>query len=735
MSSPPSPPAASDRFNQALRLHQSGSLDEAEQGYRSVLEELPQHADALHLLGVVLQQRGRLDEATGLIRQSIAIDGARANPHSNLAIALNQLGRNDEALAALDNALRIKPAYPEALANRGNVLRELGRLDEALESYERALALRPAEVGIQLNRGELLHALGRPEDALAASERVLESHPALPRALVLRGNALRSLHRHALALACYERALQSDPGHFAALVGSGNALQSLHRHMEALEAYKRALAVQPGALEVLNNRGAVLRDLKRYADAAESFRLLEAARPDWDYVESNRLHSQLYCCDWTGYRESVDRIEARVMAGEPADVPFSFLAISNSRQAQLRCARRYVSDRFPARPALATQRSRTDDRIHIAYLSSDFHAHATSYLMAGLFERHDREAFRVTAISFGPDARDAMRDRILPAFDDFVEVRRTSDLEAARLVNSMGVDIAIDLKGFTVGNRAGILAHRPAPLQVNYLGYPGTMGASYIDYLIADERVIRPGEHADYSEKIVSLPDSYQVNDAARSISPREFSRADAGLPEKGFVFCCFNNNYKISPDVFQAWMRLLKGTPGSVLWLLEDNSDASRNLRSEANRSGVAPERLVFARRLPVDEHLARQRLADLFLDTLPCNAHTTASDALWAGLPVLTCTGSTFAGRVASSLLHALEMPELVMPDARQWEEMAGLLATNPKRLLAIRGKLAGKRLTAPLFDTDRTRLHLESAYRTMWQCHLRGEPPGAFSVARAP
>lgn len=733
MPSSSSPTPAADRFKQAVLLHQAGRLADAERDYQLLLAEFPEHAEALHLLGVVHQQRGELEQAVSLIRRSIAIDGAREKPHSNLAIALHRLGRHQEALDSVESALRIKPDYPEALSNRGNVLLELGRHEEALHSYERALRLRPGGIDIQLNRGGLLQSLNRPEEALAASDQVLAQQPGLPRALVLRGNALRSLHRHAQSLASYERALQTEPGNFAAMVGSGNALQSLHRHLEALDAYKRALALQPGALEVLNNRGAALRDLKRYADAAESFRLLEAARPDWDYVESNRLHSQLYCCDWTDYRETVDRITARVMDGEPGDVPFSFLAISTSPEAQLRCARRYVSDRYPARPALATPRARPAGRIHIAYLSSDFHAHATSYLMAGLFERHDREAFQVSAISFGPDAQDAMRDRILPAFDDFVDVRRTSDLEAARLVHSMGVDIVIDLKGYTVGNRAGILAHRPAPLQVNYLGYPGTMGAPYIDYLIADERVIPVAEHAAYSEKIVSLPDSYQVNDADRVVSTREFTRAEAGLPEKGFVFCCFNNNYKIGPDVFQAWMRLLKGVPGSVLWLLEDNPDASRNLRSEANRSGVAPERLVFARRLGVDEHLARQRLADLFLDTLPCNAHTTASDALWAGLPVLTCTGSTFAGRVASSLLHALDLPELVMPDARQWEEMAGLLAANPKRLQAIRAKLAAKRLSAPLFETDRTRIHLESAFRTMWQRYLRGEPPAAFTVAR--
>ena len=732
MPNPSEPLAADELYRQALSLHQAGQLPQAEALYRQVLHDHPGHAEALHLLGVAHQQRGDHAQAAILIGKSLAIEGTQATPHSNLAIALHALGRRQEALAALDQALQIKPDYPEALSNRGNVLRETGHLREALASYDKALVARPDRLEIVLNRGQVLQELKREDEALAAFEHVLSLAPGNARALVGRGHALRSLHRHAQALLSYQRALQADPRNHAALVGMGNALQSLRRHPEALEAYGRALEVDPGALEVLNNRGSVLRDMKRYADAAEAFRLLAVSRPDRDYAQSNQLHSQLYCCDWSGYEAGIRRITERVMEGEAADVPFSFLAISTSPEAQLRCARRYVADHYPASVMpLPAPPARRDPRIHVAYLSSDFHAHATAYLMAGLFEKHDRESFRISAISFGPETNDPVRARLAAAFDDFVDVRRKSDLEAAGFVRSLGVDIAVDLKGFTAGNRAGILALRPAPLQVNYLGYPGTMGADYIDYLVADAVVVPPGDHGAYSEKIVTLPDSYQVNDSRRVISGREYTRWEFGLPPQAFVFCCFNNNYKITPEVFAVWMRLLKRVPGSVLWLLEDNADASRNLRSEANRSAVAPERLVFAARMPVEEHLARQRLADLFLDTLPCNAHTTASDALWAGLPVLTCPGRTFAGRVVGSLLHALQMPELVAATLDEYEALALELARNPRKLAAIRERLAERRTNAPLFNTDRLRRHLETAYRGMWQRHVRGEAPAAFSV----
>ena len=354
-----------------------------------------------------------------------------------------------------------------------------------------------------------------------------------------------------------------------------------------------------------------------------------------------------------------------------------------------------------------------------------------AYCLLGLFETHDQARFETTAISFGPDSNDGMRARLSAAFGRFIDVRNRSDREVAALLRKLEIDIAVDLKGFTAGARAGILSHRAAPVQVNYLGYPGTMGADFIDYILADRLVIPEAHHACYTEKVVYLPDTYQVNDSRRVIADRTPTRALAGLPEQGFVFCSFNSSYKINPTIFDLWMRLLSNIEGSVLWLLESNAVAVRNLRKEAANRGIAPERLVFAPRVKLEDHLARHLLADLFLDTLPYNAHTTASDALWAGLPMLTCLGTTFAGRVGASLLNAVGLNELITRSLEEYEALALQLATNPKHLADFKSKLAGNRNTFPLFNTDRFRRHIEAAYTTMWERYQRGEAPGSFAV----
>jgi len=351
--------------------------------------------------------------------------------------------------------------------------------------------------------------------------------------------------------------------------------------------------------------------------------------------------------------------------------------------------------------------------------------------MAGLFEVHDRNRFELFAFDNGFDDASPLRKRVEKSFESFTDISRSSDLDAAKLIRDHRIDVLINLNGYSGLPRNGVFAHRPCPVQVNYLGFPGTIGADYMDYIVADKHLIPGDEQRHYSEKVVYLPDSYQVNDSRRGISGRTPARAEAGLPEAGFVFCCFNNNHKLTPDIFDLWMRLLDKVAGSALWLLEDNPAAARNLRREAERRGVAPERLVFAPRMELDAHLARHRLADLFLDTLPYNAHTTGSDALWAGLPVLTCMGKAFPGRVAASLLHAAGLPELVTHTLEEYEALALRLATNPPLLAGIKTKLARNRATYPLFDTDRFRRHIEAAYVTMWERVQRGEPPGNFAV----
>jgi predicted O-linked N-acetylglucosamine transferase (SPINDLY family) len=475
--------------------------------------------------------------------------------------------------------------------------------------------------------------------------------------------------------------------------------------------------------------------LTRYDEAIEEFTRVLALDPERRYARVMLLLSQLHSCDWRELEETSAVLRADVENGKPGVEPFAFLLLSDSAQAQRQCAEAWVAANFPSPSPLWRGERYRHNRIRVAYLSADFHEHATAYLMAELFEQHDRERFAVYAISSGPDDGSAMRSRLQRAFEHFIDVRHVGDEQVARRPRELEIDIAIDLKGYTHEGHPEVFAYRPAPVQVNYLGYPGTLGSPHHDYIVADDVVLPPADRRYFTEQVVYVPDCYQVNDRRRAIADRTPARGDLGLPAEGFVFCSFNNNYKITPAMFDVWMRLLQAVDGSVLWLLAANATAPRNLRREAVARGVAPERLVFAPRVDLPAHLARQRVADLFLDTLPCNAHTTASDALWAGLPVLTCAGTTFAGRVAASLLEAAGIPDLVTTSPAEYEALALRLAQDPDALGALRTKLARNRDACPLFDSDRARRHLEDAYTTMWEHAQRGEAPAGFTVPRRP
>jgi predicted O-linked N-acetylglucosamine transferase (SPINDLY family) len=434
----------------------------------------------------------------------------------------------------------------------------------------------------------------------------------------------------------------------------------------------------------------------------------------------------------------LDRVKTRAFAGlkqgRRAIQPFDCKALTTAEEDNLQSARLWVAEECPAslQPLWRGERYQ-HDRIRVAYLSTDLRAHAVGFLIVGAIEQHDKSRFEITGISLGADDKSETRARFEAAFDRFVDVREKSDNEVAALLREMEIDIAVDLNGFTGDPRTRILARRPAPIQVNYLGYPGTMGADYIDYIIADPVVITPADEPYYSEKIAYLPDTYQANDTRRPMAPEVPSRADARLPDKGFIFASFNNTYKISPEMFSVWMRLLSAVEGSVLWLLEDNPFAAENLRREAAARGVNPDRLIFAPRTTPDKHLARQALADLFLDTLTYNAHTTASDALWIGLPVITTPGTTFPARVAASILTAIGLQELITPSLEEYERLALRLARDAEALALLKAKLNAHRETFPLFDTKRFTRHLEAALTTMWERHQQGQSPQTFSVVR--
>lgn len=656
--------------------------------------------EALHYFGVREAQRGQLESARCLLVRALEIERGSYDAHLNLGNVLTELGRFEEALASYGLALALKPDCAQALSNRANALLELKCYEESLASHDRALELEPDYAEAHYNRG----------------------------------NVLLDMKRHEEALASYDKAIALRPDFAQALSNRGDVLGQFKRYDDALASYERALAIDPNNADTLNSCGNALQELKRFKDAVVCYERVVSLKPDYTYAAGALLRSKMNCCDWhvSGERE---RVTADVRSAKNIISPFVFVTVSDSVADQLLCARTCVRENHPAssHPVWRGERYR-HERIRLAYLSADYQEHATAYLMAGLFESHDKGRFETIAVSFGSDGPNGMRTRLQGAFDRFIDVRQRSDREVAQLLRDLEVDIAVDLKGYTTDGRPGIFALRGAPVQVNYLGYPGTMGADYLDYIVAD-RVVIPAEHQGYyAEKVVYLPDTYQVNDSRRRIGKDIPTRAQAGLPGSGFVFCCFNNNYKITPEVFARWMRLLQKVEGSLLWLLEDNAAAVKNLQREARARGIAPERLVFAPRVTLEEHLARHRLADLFLDTLPYNAHTTASDALWAGLPVVTYPGTTFAGRVAASLLNAVGLPELIAHSPEEYESLSLRLATNADLLAGIKAKLARNRSITPLFDTERFRRHIEAAYVTMWERYQRGEPPASFAVERS-
>jgi protein O-GlcNAc transferase len=630
----------------------------------------------------------------------------------NQALAAQRGGHLAEAERLYRQILESAP-LPEVLVNLGNVLAAQGRRAEALASFDKALAARPDFFEALFNRANVLLDLLRPEEALQNYDHVVALRPDFVSGWNNRGTALRTLRRLDEALASFSRAATLSPTHVNALTNVAIMLWDLGRLDEALAASDRALKVAPGAAEALYVKANILRDLKRPGEALAHYEQALAANPAHQHALTGAAQMALVLCDWPRVELLRPRLLDHAAHGPSVIQPLVLLGYSDDAGLARRCAENYVRRTVAPHPALTTGARYRHDRIRLAYLSADFHQHPTAQLLAELFERHDRSRFEVTGIAFGPDDGSAMRARMTRAFDHFEDVRDKSDAEVASSLKAREIDIAVDLNGHTAHARTGILAWRPAPVQVNYLVYPGTIGADFIDYVLADRIVLPADQQPFFREKIMHLPDCYQANDATRHVPPAP-SRAEAGLPESGFVFSCFNASWKITRPVFDIWMRLLDKIEESLLWLLD--GPHAPTLRAAARSRGIDPARLVFAPRLASDPHLARHQLADLFLDTQPYNAHTTCSDALWAGVPVVTCYGKSFPGRVAASLLKAMDLPELVTTRLEDYEALARDLAGNPALLKATREKLARNRLTTPLYDSERFRRNIEAAYKAM-------------------
>ena len=687
-------------FKQGKEFHQQGKLADAETIYREILALLPDHFGALHLLGVIALQTQHPQQAFDLISKAIGKNDNHAIAHCNLGNTLLDLKRPNEALACFEKAISLDQTFAMAHSNRAKALLELNRSEDALASCETALALMPTLAEAHNNRGMALGNLRRPEEALASCDKAI--------------------------------ALRAD---FAeAYNNRGNALLGLGYLRLALESYEKATALNPNFSIAHHNRGMVLQKLNRFDEAFAAYDLAYTLEPNLPGLEGGRLFAKMALCNWSDFHDECARLIATINNKDAHSPPFEVLAIATSAADQLKCAKTWAAKTFPRSELPERQHvvQNKHTRIRVAYLSADFRDHAVSILLAGVFEQHDRSQFETFGISFSAERHDLMTARLKTSFDQFINVENMNDVAVAKLLHELEIDIAIDLMGYTAGSRMAIFALCPSPIQVSFLGYPGTTGTNYIDYLITDNIVIPVCAQANYSEKLVYLPNAFIPTDATRAVSAPPFSRADFGLPEFGVVFCCFNNSYKLNPSIFSLWLGILGKVDDSVLWLSESNSTATANLRKAATINHINPNRLIFAKRVPLNaDHLARHRLADLFLDTLPFNAHTTAIDALWAGLPVITQIGETFAGRVAASLLTAIGLPELITSTSQDYASIAVELANNPEKLCGIKQKLASKRLTSPLFDTKLFTKHIETAFKSMYERHHTGLQPDHIYV----
>jgi protein O-GlcNAc transferase len=711
-------------------LTAANRLPEAIEVARRVIELSPRDAATHRRLAELLSRGGDAAAAIAMLEASLQIEPGNARALNNLGHLLTGLDRANEAIAILTRAIALQPDYPAALVNLGVAYARTGSLDQAIDFYQRALDLNPRFPEALLNLGGAYMRMNKPEAALTAFDSAIRHAPTLAKAHAGRASTLEALGRAREAIDAYHEAVRLDPTDLNVFLSSGQMMLKIGNGASALTAFEAILAVDCDHVVAKEGRAKALVSLGRHEDALQALAELKERAPQLAYLAGYHFYTQVCCCDWRDYESTSRDIVARVIRGERSDVPLTFLAHSGSPEDQRICAQTYTAAECAVKAAPVTRAVRPcSPRLRIGYLSSDFRDHPVAQLMAGLIEAHDRSRVETYGFSAASDDGSEWRRRLGAAFEHFEEVGSVPDAALAERVAALELDVLVDLGGHTFGSRTRVLAYRPAPVQISFLGFPGTLGAEFVDYLIADRWVIPEAERRHYAEQVIYLPDSYLPADFAPPPSPP--SKAAAGLPEGAFVFCAFNAPYKLTPEVFDGWMRVLHAVPAAVLWLREGSATMQSHLAREAGARGVDPARLIYAPRVAsVHEHRARFALADVFLDTTPYNAHTTAAEALAAAVPVITRRGRTFSSRVATSLLHAVELGHLSVPDQASYERLAIDLAHSPPALAALKAHLRRVRTSAPLFDIRRFCWHLEDAFLEVAQRQRRGEPPGTLN-----
>lgn len=724
--------------NFALVLQAAGRLEEAEREFLRLRAREPERPEHRFGLGLVISSQGRFAEAVDHFLDGLALAPQDVEARCNLGLACRAAGRLEEAIDAFAKATELAPGMAKAHGNLGGALFAVGRWADAVAAWTRALALEPNHAEIRADMGVALAKLGRLEEAAECFRHAMELDPGNPTHGYNFGRALQDLGRQAEAAEAYEKVLAIAPDHVSAHLNSGVIFKKLGQYERAVAAYDRVVELDPGNGQAQLNRGKALYEMGRLEEAMVAYDTARRLLPNDADALSEVINLRKNMADWNGLEAAEEECRRMIADGVAGIDPLVFQSIPATAAEQLRCGqlwgRMITVDRAQAirgvtLPAHSLPAARA--KLRLGYISADFRTHAVAHLMAGVFERHDRSRFDVSAYSIGPFEDSAMRRRLEAAFDRFVDLEHVGSGEAARRIHADGIDILVDLTGYTKRCRPEILACRPAPIQVNFLGFTGTMGVDWMDYILTDA-FTAPLERQDcFAEKLVHLPHCYMPFGDLAPVGEPQQPRGAYGLPDDAFVYCGFNNPFKFRPETFDLWAGILRAVPKSVLWLREDSPQSRDNLGREIAARGIDPARLVFAQRTDFAEHLARHRHADLFLDCLPYNAHTTACDALWAGLPVLTRVGEVFAGRVAGSLLTALGLPELITRSSEEYKDQAVRLANQPEVLRALRARLEAGHAASPLFSTETFTRNLEKAYARMARRQGSGLPPEAFTV----
>jgi|APSaa5957512535_1039671.scaffolds.fasta_scaffold25625_1 protein O-GlcNAc transferase len=718
------------KINQIIQMHSLGQTYDAINALEVLIETNTSEALLFNISGVLFKEIGDLDKAINAFENALLLDPNYADANYNLGLTFDEINEIDSAINYYEKAILINPKYPDALNNLGNLYKNNSHIELGIECFKKALDLEPNFVAAWNNLGNAYKDLNQLEKAVDCYHKAINIDINIPELHNNLGNVLKNLGQFQEALDCYKKAIAMQPENFESFNNIGIVLDKLGLEDEAVEAYEKAIEINPDFAEGYFNRGQVLKNLTRFPEALASFELAYMLEPDIDYIFGDILHLKMNLCIWDGFSDHLNDLIQKINGNDKIINPFSMLSLIDSPETQRKVSEAFIKKDFDEDLDTSISIYSNHEKIIVGYFSPDFRDHAVAFLTAALFESHNRDKFEIHAFSYGDDTNDEMNLRVKKGVDKFHNINLMSDLDVINLSRSIEVDIAIDLAGYTQNSRTELFAQRLAPIQVNYLGYTGTSGASYMDYIIADSTIIKDSK--EYSENIVFMPNSYMVNDILQKKEVNSLTREDVGLPEDKFIFCCFNNHYKILPDVFSCWMRILTAVEESVLWLSDSNDFASNNLIKEAQKNGIDKDRIIFAPQLPSRmDHLSRVQLADLFLDTSPFNAHTTASDALRMGLPLLTCIGKSFVSRVAASLLEAIKLPELIVTNHEEYEALAIYLGKNNQELKIIKNKLKKNLETEALFKTPLYARHIEDSYIQMYKNYQKGLLPSDIVI----